>query len=390
MKRATVRLVFDRKKQATRQDKGLVQMEIMYDRKRKWVSTGIKVYKDQWDDRKWVVRSIDSNEYNERLREQVQDMERFLAGRTFSWEALDRYVKGTDGGGNFIDFLEKYVRERNDIRETTRRAHGKLARVLREYGEMVFFSDITKPNILAFDNWLHGRRIRKLRKDGTETTAPMKLPSIYGYHKLMRTYIHIAMNMGLMDKDPYYGLHFQKGASEPGRYLTADELKRLASAEMRSGSIARARDLFVFQCYTGLAYADLRLFDFSKADKEGNDFVYSGRRKKTGEEFFFVILSPAMDILRKYGYKLPVTSSQTYDKNLKKVAEDAGIDKPIASHWARRTAGMMLLNSGVRLETVAKILGHASVKTTEQFYASITPGTVADEMKKVFQLFGKN
>lgn len=386
MKRPTVRLVFDRKKQASGQKKGLVQIEVMYERKRKWISTGIKIYKDQWDDRKWVVRSIDSIEYNDSLREQFMNIEKFLASNPFSWDALDRYVKGEGSGDNFIDFLDEYIKKRNDIRESTRKAHRKLIGILKEYGQIVFFSDLTKPGVLAFDNWLHGRKIRKLSKDGRESFVKMKQPSIYSYHKLMRTYIHIAMNMGLLDNDPYGGLHFQRGTSEPNRYITAAELHSLTSAEMRSGSIARARDLFVFQCYTGLAYADLCLFDFSKADKEGNDFVYSGRRKKTGEEFFFVILSPAMEILRKYGYNLPVTSSQTYDKNLKKVAEDAGIDKPIASHWARRTAGMMLLNSGVRLETVAKILGHASVKTTEQFYASITPGTVADEMKRLCQI----
>lgn len=140
--------------------------------------------------------------------------------------------------------------------------------------------------------------------------------------------------------------------------------------------------MFVFQSFTGLAYADLKLFDFSKATAEGNDYVYGGKRKKTGKEFFFVILKPTMDIFMKYSYVLPVTSSQTYDSNLKKVAADAGIDKPLASHWARRSAGMMLLNTGVRLETVAKILGHSSVKTTKEFYANIQEKTVIEEMKK--------
>lgn len=383
MKIPTVRLVFDRKNVATKKVRGLVQLEVLYERKRKWISTGVKVYSDQWDARKWVVRSVDSTELNDKLRDQIQNIEKFLNdNQPFSWDKLDNYVNGPGNNDNFVDFVKKTVEDRNDIGKGTRRTHRKLANILKEFGTITYFRDLTKPNIMAFDNWLHGRKIRKLDNEGNEVFEPMKQQSIYGYHKLMRTYIHIAMNMGLLESDPYFGLRFQRGESEPGRYLSMDELKKLMSAPMRSGSIARARDLFTFQSYTGLAYADLKLFDFSKATMEGKDYVYSGKRKKTGEEFFFVILKPAMEILKKYDYCLPVTSSQTYDSNLKKVAADAGIDKPIASHWARRTAGMMLLNAGVRLETVAKILGHASVKTTEQFYASLVKSTVVEEMKK--------
>lgn len=383
MKAPTVRLVFDRKKVATNRTRGLVQIEVLFDRKRKWISTGVKVCAGQWDNMKWVVHCADGVELNKNLRLQVQSIEKFINDSyPFTWEKLDGYVKGSGGNDNFVDFVTKTIDNRNDIGEGTRRSHRKLIGALKEFGSITYYRDLTKPNILAFDNWLHGRKIRKLDKDGTERLVPMKLPSIYGYHKLMKTYIHIAMNMGLVKTDPYYGLRFQKGESEPGRYISKEELQRLMSAAMRSGSVARARDMFVFQAYTGLAYADLKRFDFSKATTEGNDYVYSGQRKKTGEEFFFVILKPAMEILKKYGYVLPVTSSQTYDSNLKKAAADAGIDKPLASHWARRTAGMMLLNAGVRLETVAKILGHSSVKTTEEFYASIQKQTVVDEMKK--------
>lgn len=383
MKIPSVRLVFDRKKVATKKVRGLVQIEVLYERKRKWISTGVKVYSDQWETRKWVVKSVDSAELNDKLTHQVQSIEKFLnENQPFSWDKLDTFVKGPETNDNFVDFVKKTVEERNDIGEGTRRTHRKLAAILNEFGTITYFKDLTKPNVMAFDNWLHGRKIRKLDKEGNESFIPMRQQSIYSYHKLMRTYIHLAMNMGLIDTDPYFGLRFQRGESEPGRYISMDELKKLMSAPMRSGSIARARDMFTFQSYTGLAYADLKLFDFSKVIVEDKDYVYSGKRKKTGEEFFFVILKPAMDILKKYNYVLPVTSSQTYDSNLKKVAEDAGIDKPLASHWARRTAGMMLLNAGVRLETVAKILGHASVKTTENFYTDIMKSTVVEEMKK--------
>lgn len=373
--------MFDRKHVASKKRKGLVQIEVTFKRKRKWISSNVKLYKDQWDDRKRVINSTESVSLNEWLNSQVTALEQWLRENApFSWEKLDTFISQGRHSNNFLDFLNETIGGRNDIRETTRKAHRKLIGILKEFGGITYIEDLTKPNILLFDNWLHGRKIRKLRKDGTEYFAPMRQQSIYSYHKLLRTYIHIAITRNMLTSDPYYMTRFQKGESEPGRYVTTSELKRIMMSEMRSGSIARARDLFIFQAYTGLAYADLALFDFTKATEKDEKYVYSGKREKTGEPFFFVILAPAMEILRKYDYELPVTSSQTYDANLKKVAEDARVDKPLASHWARRTAGMMLLNAGIRLEVVAKILGHSSVRTTEKFYASINEDTVANEM----------
>lgn len=380
----SVRLVFDRKKVASKTKKGLVQAAITYERRRKWLSTDVKLYKDQWNERQHVVRRADAAELNGWLDDMVSGLERWLRENVpFSWEKLEAHLNaGRRSDDDLIGFIEDTVGARNDIKESTRKAHGKLAGILREFGGMRCFGDLTKANIALFDNFLHGRRVRKIGTDGTELMEPMRQQSVYGYHRLLRTYIHIAMNKGLAKDDPYRGMRFQRGQSEPDRYLTAAELERLKGARMRSGSVARARDLFVFQCYTGLSYADLAAFDFINATEDGGGYVYGGRRVKTGEPFFFVILEPAMEILRRYGMKLPVTAQQSYNGALKKAAEDAGVGKPLASHWARRTAGMMLLNAGVRLEVVAKILGHSSVKTTEQFYADIQKRTVVEEMKK--------
>lgn len=378
----TVRVVFDRKHVATQEKRGLVQISITYKRKRRWISADVKLLRNQWDGGR-VVRRADSAELNEWLNGRVAELEKWLRENgPFSWEKLEWHLKETGPQDNFIDFVEKTIKERNDIRATTKKTQMKIVRMLDQYGGIRLFTDLTAANIKAFDNWLHGRRLRKIASDGTETTAPMRQQSIYEYHKLMRTYIHLAISLGKLRDDPYVGLRFQKGESEPNRYLSVAELRRMMDSGMRSGSVARARDLFVFQSYTGLAYADLAAFDFTKVEKGETGYVYSGKRVKTGEPFYFVLLEPALAILRKYNWKLPVVAGQSYNSALKKVAKDAGIDKPLSSHWARRTAGMMLLNAGVRVETVAKILGHSSAKTTEQFYANITKETVEREMRK--------
>ena len=87
----------------------------------------------------------------------------------------------------------------------------------------------------------------------------------------------------------------------------------------------------------------------------------------------------------KYNYKMPKYSNQQFNHRLKEVVKAAGIEKPVSSHWGRHTAAMMFLNNGIRIETVAKILGHSSTKITEQVYASILKKTVAEEMKSLIK-----
>ena len=391
MKIPTVRLVFDRRHIATptkskEPRKGAVQIEVLYNRQRKWLNTDVKLYAEQWDANRWVVMHSDMSALNNRLRKQIEALEGWLSSnfsaKPFTWEALRAYTESGGEQDSFLLFVEKMIETRNDIRESSRKSQRKLLSMICEFKGLRYFSDLTPASILDFDNFLHGRKTRKLAPDGREYETHIRQATIFSYHKTLKTYIHMAMTRGYVKSDPYAGLRFKRGESEPNRYLSAEELRLIETSTMRSGSVARARDMFLFQCYTGMAYADLKAFDFTSAEKRGNGYVYSGRRVKTGEPFFFLLLPKAMEILAKYKYKLPVTSIEGYNTNLKAVAKDAGINKPIASHWGRRTAAMVFLNSGIRLETVAKILGHSDAATTQAFYAQISKETVADEMGK--------
>lgn len=90
-----------------------------------------------------------------------------------------------------------------------------------------------------------------------------------------------------------------------------------------------------------------------------------------------------MRVLKKYDYKLPLISNVKYNQYLKVCAQMAKIDKPITSHWARHTGATILLNEGVDMEVVAKILGHSSTKMTRQVYAKLLDKTVAKKMAEV-------
>ena len=111
--------------------------------------------------------------------------------------------------------------------------------------------------------------------------------------------------------------------------------------------------------------------------------MYVGRRGKTRQEFTFLLLPQAQEILERYGGKLPMMSNQKYNQYLKMLATMAGINKPVSSHWARHTGATLLLNSGVEMEVVSKVLGHSSTKMTRQIYAKLLDETIAEEMEKM-------
>jgi integrase/recombinase XerD len=132
-----------------------------------------------------------------------------------------------------------------------------------------------------------------------------------------------------------------------------------------------------------MGYTDLVAFDPGKVKDVNGRKMYTSSRGKTGVEFTFMLLKPALEILRKYGGRLPLLSNVKYNQYLKAVAQMAGVDKPLTTHWARHTGATLLLNAGVDMETVAKILGHTSTKITRSIYAKLLDDTVAREMEKV-------
>ena len=368
MKYPTMRFVFDRKKVATKTHKGLVQIEVLSEGKRKWIGTGVKVYSDQWDDRKKIINSIEMIQLNQCLDEQIRVIQNWInelinKKEAFDFDKLDRFLKYTNKSESYVDFVERRIEERGDITESTKASHRTFAASLREFDRIIYFSNIT-----LYDDWLHSKGYSQ--------------PTIYNYHKRNKRYIHEAMRFDLLKEDPYKGERFSRGKHAIRKYLTAEELKKVKNAQIDSETICRVRDLFVFQAYTGIAYADLAKFDFKhELQKRGDKYVILDARVKTDENYFIVLLSPAMEILRKYDFVLPKITNQQYNLRLKIVADYAGFDRNLTVHMARHTFATMCLNNGVKMENVSKMLGHTNVRTTQQ-YAKV----LNTEVEKDFEM----
>ena len=372
MKQPTLRFVFDRKNVATKEKKALVQIEVVFGRKKKYISTGVKVRKNEWDSVMMVKNRFDAEELNERLRNHYKDVyctiNRIAGKGEFTLEKLARELKKENKGETFIEYVTRRIKERNDITEGTRKSQKKLVNFLLDYKKIVDFQDLTKGNILDMYNHLIGKGLRQ--------------PSVWGYMKTLKTYIHDAMAHEIITTDPCVGLKFKRGESEDGRWLSKEELKRIENLK-DLGFLEKSRDLFLIQCYTGLAYADLMDFNIDKIYERSGLSVLTGKRTKTGADYIVVVMSKTMKILEKYDYKLPRISNQKYNDRLKLLAEKAKIHKPLASHWGRRTCGMILLNDGYPIEVVAKVLGHTDIRTTQKAYAKILTSTVIDKFKEI-------
>lgn len=255
--------------------------------------------------------------------------------------------------------------------DDTCKRYDRFLKWFREWDGIKSFADVTERNILLMDE--------ALKKKGMCNYSKWN-----NYHRFLNSFILDAISEGYLRRNPYKWVHIVKDKVSHGlhKYLTKDELRAIETVRMGTESLDRVRDLFVFQACTCLSYKDLAFFDSSRIKEENGRMMYTGKRGKTGVEFTFMLLRPALAVLKKYGGKLPLLSNVKYNQYLKVVAQMAGVDKPITTHWARHTGATMLLNAGVDMETVAKILGHSSTRITRSTYAKLLDDTVGREMEK--------
>ena len=206
----------------------------------------------------------------------------------------------------------------------------------------------------------------------------------------LKTITSISIRSGWLVKDPFNGISLTlKEVDRP--YLTFEELERLIEFNSVFDRLNRVRDFFVFSCYTGLAYIDVK--KLKRAELEGNDemgFWIRTRRQKTGGRANIPLLDIPMSIIRNYCQLelldaedpiLPILSNQKMNAYLKELADLCNIQKQLSYHVARHTfATTVTMMNGVPIETVSKMLGHKNIHST-QHYARIVDKKVGDDMK---------
>lgn len=365
--------IFDRKKTASVKKTGVVELLIKAFGKRKYISTGVKLHPKEWKNGSVWARD-DQDELNDQLyllKKRVGEIvTRMISEKNFDLAAIPNILKDElQTKQTFIQYAKEEFKVRA-IRmcEASRKHYDSFFKFMEKWKMITYFSDVTEHNVVKLDE--------KLREKGFKTATR------WNYQKMLKTFVLQAVRDGLIKKNPYARVKFDKSDNDGlTRFLTPTEFHNFESCLIPIQRLEKVRDLFVFQTYTMLSYADLAAFRWENCIKLDGQVVYRSRRKKTNQPFVVVLMKPALIVLKKYKNKLPIISNIKYNEYLKAAVLYAQIDKPVTTHYARHTGATLMLNEGgLPMHIVQHILGHASIKETEKTYAKVLDESIVQQM----------
>lgn len=256
------------------------------------------------------------------------------------------------------------------VENTTLYKYKKQKERMMEYLKTLDKKDITLREITpSFCNGFHSYCLSHLKTSTTNKEL-----------KMFKSILQFAVSERLMDVNPFQiKIKQEKIKYEP---LDVPTLQHLWNTEL-DGSLEKVRDCFIFQCYTGLAYCDMA----SLTKEDIVDGVIYKSRKKTDVQSVIPLLPIPKQILEKYNYNLPIISNQKYNLYLKALATACGVKERLYSHLARHTAATVLINNGIELPIIARILGHSNTKITESIYATLKDKTIIDNKERISKAF---
>jgi len=209
---------------------------------------------------------------------------------------------------------------------------------------------------------------------------------IKNFHKVIK----ICIDNDWITKNPFS--NYKAKLNEVERdYLSETEIQNLINKDFSIERIALVRDIFVFSCFTGLAYVDVKNLTINNINYgiDGQKWIFTHRQKTETASKIPLLPIPEM-LIEKYknhpqclnqNRLMPILTNQRMNSYLKEIAAVCGINKELTFHIARHTfATTVTLSNGVPIETVSKMLGHKSIKTT-QHYAKILDKKVSEDMK---------
>ena len=357
-------------------------------------STGIFIHPDLWNANKQQIsgKSEEIKILNNRLdkiKTRVQDIYNQLEsiGDTFSVIEVKNKLLGVSDEKGVLEILDNLIkgielRVGNDYSDGTLKHYKTTRERIKEFLKKQFGKNDLPLSLIDY-NFLNSFDIY------LKTCHHLKPNTALTYHKHLKRVLNTAISMNLITVNPYNS--FKVTRNETHRdYLTTKELDQIETKEVNTTRIEMIRDVFVFACYTGLGYSELsKLSNMHIQIGDGGEKWIIIDRTKTDIRCRVPLLPTAENVLKKYenypidqhsGKLLPVHSNQKMNEYLKELAGICGINKNLSMHVARHTfATSITLSNGVPIETVSKMLGHTSLKTT-QIYARIVNSKIANDM----------
>lgn len=374
----TFRFVFDRKHIATTSKangrrKGTVQIEIYWNRKRKYISTGVSVYSDQWASGKdkHVVSCVNAQEYNVILDKAMNALIEKVSSAGFgNYDFIfNRGIELADI--SVVDACEEYIGFKKRTLNT-RRAYSGIVSTMRAYGKFGSMKNITASALMDFDNYMS----KVMDLSGTTRRAAITF---------VKSVCKYAVLKGYISTNPVALYKMPQMTTRQRAYLTQEHLDALSDVVVPEG-MEKSKDMFLFQCYTGLAFVDLLTLERGMFINEHGRWYITRKREKTGVGYRIMLLKPALEIALKYRFDFGTLRQPTYDRHLKRIGKLIGFPHNLSSHIGRHTFATWALSNGVPIEIVSKMLGHTNINTT-QIYAKILAKDVENQFSRLDKLF---
>ena len=366
MRQVKIDVIFDRRKLYEKNGVGFLEVRIYFARRDvRYVTAGTST-PENWEKDAKSEKTLEVISQCQKIVSAMEVLGEPLTKESFNNHFLEKEKEETvpkvedNSSKDFIAYCEDALAS-EQLAPGTRRHKQVVIDALKTYGKIQTYGDLTAKNLMAFDKWLH---------NGERTDV-----TIYGYHKKLKKWVSELERTEQIPRNPYKLVTFNRGKSKERQPLLESELVLIREAQLDS-RLDRVRDLFIFAAYTGLAFCDTQAFDFATMTiQEGSMSYIDGSRIKTGTKFFTPILSPAMDVLKKYDYKLPKISNQKANDYLHLIQAKLDIKKNLTFHVARHSFATLALAHDVPIENVARMLGHEDIRTT-QIYAKILRTTI--------------
>lgn len=360
-------------------------------------NTQLNVAPDSWDAKQHRVTSkcVESAEINQKLDEFT---ERIITiyNETIESQAYitAKLVKNTlNGIGQKSDMLLKLFAEHNDEYKLcvgvnrTKQSYKQYLIVYKHVSEFVKH-EYNVVDVLM--RQLSGLFIEQLDLY-LRTAKKLSSNSIANYMILFKKIIRRAMNQGTLSRDPFFA-YTPRQSEKILRHMTTEELDKFMIQPIGSKPLCHTRDMFVFSCFTGLAYIDLRNLSEENicVEKNGSMWIHT-KRQKTGGECHIRLLEIPRRIIEKYRSErksnkvFNTIAISNIENNLKKIKMLCGIERHITFHMSRHNfATLITLSQGVSIETVSRMMGHLDIKST-QLYSKLIDQKVNEDMKALME-----
>ncbi|MDT0641956.1 site-specific integrase [Zunongwangia sp. F363] len=400
----TFGIVFIPKSSKATNGKAPLYARITLNGERVEISLQRRISLNLWDERKSRLKgsSMESQQVNrslDRIYNKLYECFRQLndANLILSAQAVKaRYLREDDSFKKLSELLNYHTEHMKDVLKygtlknyyTTERYLYKFLK--RKYkANDIFLKQINYQFITDFEHFLRNYKPKRARK------APAN-NGVMKHLERLKKLLNLAQKLEWVDKDPFakFSLKFKKAERA---FLNEEELQHLEEYLFERSSHKKMRDVFVFSCYTGLSWVDVKNLEPKNivAGIDGRKWIFTVR-EKTEQPLKIPILPKAMEIIWKYekqaecsGFVLPVYSNQKTNQYLKEIAEKLKINKTLTFHVARHTfATTVTLSNGVPIETVSKLLGHSKLSTT-QIYARVLENKLSSDIDNLEEKMAK-